>query len=126
MAENSITVVGNVVRTPELKTLALGNVVVKFTVASNRKVKEEERVSYFDVTAFGSLAENVAASIDKGGRVIVTGRLEQRSYEDKNGNTRSAFEIVADAVGPDLRFTSVTYSRSRRDNTVDNLITVDF
>ena len=112
MAQNSITVVGNVVRPPELKNLASGSTTVRFTVAINRKVSDREQTSYFDVTAFGSLAENVASCLDKGTRVIVSGRLEQRSWEDKDGNKRSATEIIAEAVGPDLRFQTVTYGKA--------------
>jgi single-strand DNA-binding protein len=120
MADNSITVVGNVTREPELKFLNSGQAALRFSVAVNRRWQNrqtnewEERVSYFDVQAYGPLAENVANTVEKGSRVIVSGRLEQRSWETKEGEKRSTIEINADEIGPSLRFATAKVSRNPR------------
>ena len=75
-----------------------------------------EDASFFNVTAWGTLAENVAGSIDKGTRVIVTGRLQQRSYETQQGEKRSVVEIVADEIGPSLRWATAQVEKVQRDN----------
>jgi single-strand DNA-binding protein len=106
MADSVVTIVGNVTRDPELRYANSGVSVVKMSVAvnfrrPNRQTGDmDEETSFFDVTAFGSLAENVGASVSKGNRVVVTGRLQQRSYETQQGEKRSAVEILADEIGP--------------------------
>ena len=81
----------------------------------NRQSGEwEEQVSFFNVTAWGDLGENAAASLTKGSRVIVSGRLEQRSYETQQGEKRSVVEIVADEVGPSLRWAQAQIERTER------------
>lgn len=111
---NSITITGNITRAPELKLLGSKHN-VKVGVAVNRRFQRngewEEVTSYFDVIAWGTLAENVSTSLTKGSAIIVTGRLEQRSYDDKDGNKRSVVEIVADAIGPDLNRQVATVER---------------
>ena len=106
MADNGITLVGNLTRDPELKFTQGGKAQTRFSIAVNRRWQKngewEEQVSYFDVTCWAILAENVANAATKGSRVIVTGRLEQRSWETKEGDKRSTIEVVADAVGLDL------------------------
>jgi len=106
MADNGITLVGNLTRDPELKFTQGGKAQTRFSIAVNRRWQKngewEEQVSYFDVTCWAILAENVANAATKGARVIVTGRLEQRSWETKEGEKRSTIEVVADAVGLDL------------------------
>ena len=113
MADNIITVIGNVTRDPELKFLNSGTASVKFGLAVNKRWQNkqtqewEEQVSYFDVIAYGPLAENIGQSLHKGYRTIVTGSLEQRSWETEKGEKRTAVEIKADEVGPSLRFNTV-------------------
>lgn len=112
---SSTTLVGNLTRDPELKFVGnQGVAVAKFAIAVNRRVKKgteyEDKTSYFDVTAFGSLAENVANSLRKGVRVIVSGRVEQETWESE-GQKRSKVVVQADSVGPDLRFANVSVSR---------------
>jgi single-strand DNA-binding protein len=111
---NNITITGNITRAPELKTLG-SKANVKVGVAVNRRFQKggewEEVTSYFDVIAWGTLAENVSTSLTKGSAIIVTGRLDQRSYDDKDGNKRTVFEIVADAIGPDLTRQVATVER---------------
>jgi single-strand DNA-binding protein len=120
MPDNSITVVGNVTRDPELKFLNSGQAAVRLSVAVNRRWQNkqtqewEERVSYFEIQGYGPLAENAANSIQKGTRVIVTGRLEQRSWETENGDKRSIVEINADEIAPSLRFATAVVTKTPR------------
>lgn len=99
---NTTTVVGNVTRDPELRFSPSGAPTCSFGLAFNRRWKDgdewQEAVSFFDIVCWRDLAENVAASLHKGTRVVVTGRLEQRSWENSDGESRSKVEIVADEI----------------------------
>lgn len=115
----STTITGNLTRDPELRFTPNGQAVATFGVAVNRKWKDargeqQERTSFFDVKCWRELAENVTNSLAKGDRVIVTGRLEQRSWETDSGEKRSKVEIVADEVGPSLRWANATVTRVER------------
>lgn len=118
MADASVTLVGNVTRDPELRYTAGGRGVAGFGLAVNRRYQTngewQEQTSFFNITAWGDLGENVAASIAKGARVIVFGRLEQRSYETQDGEKRTVVEVVADSIGPDLRWATADISRTER------------
>ena len=120
MADNAITVVGNVTRDPELKFLNSGQAALKLSIAVNRRWQNrqtqewEERVSYFEVVGYGAMAENAANSLTKGTRVIVSGRLEQRSWETENGDKRSIVEINADEIGPSLKWATAVVTRTPR------------
>jgi single-strand DNA-binding protein len=120
MADNAITIVGNVTRDPELKFLNSGQGALRLSIAVNRRWQNrqtqewEERVSYFDVVSYGSMAENAANSITKGARVVVSGRLEQRSWETESGDKRSSVEINADEIAPSLRFATAVVTRTPR------------
>ena len=118
-SENSVTLCGNATRDPELRYSTSGRAVASFGLAVNRRYMQnnewQERVSFFNVVAWSDLGENLAASITKGARVIVTGRLEQREYEDREGNKRSVTEVVADEAGPSLRWAQATVERITRD-----------
>ena len=120
MADNAITVVGNVTRDPELKFLNSGQAALKLSIAVNRRWQDrqtqewEERVSYFEVVGYGAMAENAANSLTKGARVIVSGRLEQRSWETENGDKRSIVEINADEIAPSLRWATAVVTRTPR------------
>jgi single-strand DNA-binding protein len=99
-----VTISGNITADPELTVLANGTPKCSFSVAVNYvwyddNREKQERVSFINVTAWRYQAENLARVAQKGIGVIVTGRLEQRSYEDKEGNKRSAVEIVAEDIG---------------------------
>ncbi len=116
---NSITIVGNVTSEPELRFTPTGAANTKFGVAVNRKWKDrsdqwQEQVSFFNVVLWQEQAENASTSLAKGTRVIVTGRLEQRSYEDKDGVKKSVVEIIADEVGPSLRWASAQVAKNER------------
>lgn len=120
MADNSVTLVGNVTRDPELRYTAGGAAKVVFGLAVNRRWQNrqtqewEEQVSFFNVVAWREQAENVAESIAKGSRVVVTGRLEQRSWETENGEKRSVVEVNADDIGPSLRWATAQITRNER------------
>jgi single-strand DNA-binding protein len=120
MPDNSVTLVGNVTREPELRYTAAGQAMAKFGLAVNRRWQNrqtnawEESTSFFDVVAWREMAENVGESITKGTRVVVTGRMEQRSYENQAGEKRSAVELVADEIGPSLRWATAKVVRNER------------
>lgn len=117
---NHVSIVGNVVGAPELRFTPGGAAVATFGMAVNRKWQNrqtqewEEAVSFFDVTCWGQLGENVAESVQKGTRVVVDGRLEQRTWETESGDKRSKIEVIADEVGPSLRWATATVVRNER------------
>ncbi len=111
--DNTVTVVGNVTRDPELRFTQGQMAIATFGVAWNKKKREgEDEVSFFDVTCFRQLAENVAESITKGTRVVIYGTLQQRSWENNEGQRRSKVEILADDVAPSLKWASAQISRN--------------
>lgn len=116
---NTITIIGNVTRDPELRYLTSGTALAQLGVAVNRRYQQngewQEDTSFFDVVCWRELADNVSESISKGDRIIVTGRLEQRSWETQDGDKRSKVEIVADEVGPSLRWATARIEKVRRD-----------
>ncbi len=119
MSDSTVTLVGSLTREPELRFSTAGRPIASFGLAVNRRWQQngewQEAVSFFNVTAWGTLAENAAASLTKGARVIVTGRLEQRNYETKDGEKRSVVEVVADDLGPSLRWARAEVERITRD-----------
>ena len=120
MAGNNITIVGNVTRDPELRFTASGQATATFGIAVNRRWQNrqtnewEEAVSFFNVVVWRELAENCAESLHKGTRVLVSGRLEQRSWETPDGEKKTVVDIVADEVGPSLRWASAQIVRNER------------
>jgi single-strand DNA-binding protein len=122
--DSTVTIVGNITRDPELRFTAGGKGVASFGVAVGRRYQQngewQEKTSFFNVTAWDTLGENIAASLTKGTRVIVTGRLEQREYETKEGEKRSVVEIVADEIGPSLRWARAEVERIARDGGSSN------
>jgi single-strand DNA-binding protein len=119
MSENSVTLVGNLTRDPELKFTKTGSAVCSFGLAVNRRWYNqqannwEEETSFFDVVCWRTLAENVADSLSKGVRVLIEGRLEQRSWEDREtGQNRSKVEVVANEIAPSLRWATATVTRT--------------
>lgn len=100
MSINRITLVGRLTKDPELKVTSTGKSVVEFSVAVNKRIKPQNGpdADFFRVKAWGQTAEYVSNYIQKGRLVGIDGRLEQRMYEDKNGNSREIIEVVADNV----------------------------
>ena len=114
--DNTVTVVGNITRDPELRFPPGGAPVASFGLAWNRRDQNGEDVtSFFDVTCWRDLAENVAESLSKGARVVVYGRLDQRSWENQEGERRSKVEIIADEVAPSLRWATAEVTKNSRD-----------
>ena len=118
MADNTVTLIGNLTRDPELRYTTGGRGVASFGLAVNRRYQVngewQEQTSFFNVVCWGELGENAAASLTKGSRAIVTGRLEQRSWETQEGEKRSVVEVVADEVGPSLRWAQAQIERNER------------
>ena len=118
--DNTCTITGNATREPELRFTPSGQAVASFGVAVNRRWQNrqtqewEEAVSFFDVTCWAQLAENVAESVSKGTRVTVAGRLDQRSWETQDGDKRSKVEIVADDVAISLRWATAEVMKNER------------
>lgn len=116
--DNSVTLVGNITRDPEVKYTTGGAAKAVFGLAVNRRFQRngewEEQTSFFNVVCWRELAENVGQSLTKGARVVVNGRLEQRSWETDDGEKRSVVEVSADEVGPSLRWATATVARNER------------
>ena len=107
-------------RTPEIRYTREGQASATFGLAVNRRWQSrgsdewEEATSFFDVVCWRDLAENVALSLVKGSRVIVTGRLDQRAWENDAGERRSRVEVSAEDVGPSLRFATAEVTKAER------------
>ncbi|MHA7686543.1 single-stranded DNA-binding protein [Corynebacterium evansiae] len=119
--DTQITVVGNIVADPELRYTPNGAAVANFRVASTPRRYDQQAGQFVDgeplfltCNVWRQPAENVANSLNKGDRVIVTGRLRQRSYEDRNGERRTVFEIEVEEVGPSLRFATADINKAYR------------
>jgi single-strand DNA-binding protein len=119
--DTPITVVGNLVADPELRFTASGQPVATFRVASTPRVMDRQTNEWKDgdslfltCNVWRQAAENVAESLQRGMRVIVSGRLKQRSYETKEGEKRTVFEVEVEDVGPSLRNASAKVARAAR------------
>ena len=117
---NHVSIVGNLTRDPELRFTPTGQATAGFGVAVNRRWQNrqtqewEEATSFFDVVCWGQLAENAAQSLSKGSRVLVSGRLDQRSWETAEHERRSKIEITADEIAPSLRWATAVITRNER------------
>jgi single-strand DNA-binding protein len=119
--DTQITVVGNLVSDPELRYTPTGVAVANFRVASTPRTFDRQANEWKDgdslfltCNVWRQAAENVAESLQRGMRVVVMGRLHQRSYETREGEKRTVFEIEVDEVGPSLRNASAKVTRSNR------------
>src|SRR5438105_12749099 len=117
---NSITLVGNITRDPELRFTPSGQAKASVGLAVNRRWQNrqtqewEEATSFFDVVCWREMAENASESLSRGARVIVSGRLEQRSWETQEGEKRSKIEVIADEIGPSLRWATAEVKKNDR------------
>jgi single-strand DNA-binding protein len=117
---NNVALVGNITRDPELRFTPTGQATATFGLAVNRRWQNrqtqewEEATSFFDVVCWREMAENAAESLSRGSRVLVTGRLEQRSWETADGDKRSKIEVVADEIGPSLRWATAQVTKNER------------
>lgn len=119
--ETIITIVGNLVANPEIRFTPNGAAVANFTVASTPRTFDRQSNEWTDGEAlflrcsvWREAAENVAESLTKGMRVIVQGRLRARSYDDKDGNRRTSWELDVDEIGPALKFATAKVTRAQR------------
>ena len=119
--DTNITMIGNLVNDPELRFTPSGAAVAKFTVASTPRYLDKATNEWKDGESlflqcqiWRQAAENVAESLTKGMRVILSGRLKQRSYETKEGEKRTVFEVEVDEVGPSLRNATAKVTRTQR------------
>ncbi|MFC8447577.1 single-stranded DNA-binding protein [Kitasatospora sp. NPDC057223] len=119
--DTQLTLVGNIVDDPELRFTPSGAAVAKFRIASTPRKFDKQTNAWVDEEAlfltcnvWRQPAENVAESLQRGMRVIVQGRLRQRSYETKEGEKRTVFEVEVDEVGPSLQFATAKVTRANR------------
>jgi len=119
-SDNQVTLVGNLTDDPELRYTPNGAAVCKFRIAVNRRIQDgagnwkDGEASYFSINCWRGLAENAAESLTRGTRVIVAGRLQFRSWENQEGEKRSAVEVEADEVGPSLKWATAKIERQTR------------
>jgi single-strand DNA-binding protein len=117
---NTTTITGNLTRDPEIRYTRDGQASTLLGVAVNRRWQDratnewEEATSFFDVICWRELAEHAALSLSRGTRVMVTGRIEQRTWETEEGDRRSKVEIVAEEIGPSLLFATAEIQRAER------------
>ena len=121
MPETTITMTGNLTNDPELRFTPSGSAVANLTVASTPRTFDKNRNEWVDgetlfmrCSIWKEPAENVAESLTKGTRVIVTGRLKSRSYETKEGEKRTVIELEVDEIGPSLRYASAKVTKAQR------------
>src|SRR5437763_7181325 len=119
--ETVITVIGNLTSDPELRFTPSGAAVANFTVASTPRTFDRQSQEWKDGEAlflrcniWRQPAENVAESLTRGSRVIVSGRLRQRSYDTKEGEKRTVIELEVDEIGPSLRYATAKVNRANR------------
>jgi single-strand DNA-binding protein len=116
---NNVTLIGNLVDDPELRFTPSGVAMAKVRLAVNRRWRGndgewQEDTSFFTGTVWREQAESAAESLQKGTRVIVTGRLEQRSWETDQGDKRSVVEVQIDEIGPSLRWATASVNKTQR------------
>ena len=119
--ETTITVIGNLTNDPELRFTPSGAAVANFTVASTPRTFDRQSNDWKDgetlfmrCSVWRDAAENVAESLQRGSRVLVTGRLKSRSYETKEGEKRTVVELDVDEVGPSLRYATAKVAKTAR------------
>lgn len=116
-----VTVIGNLTATPELRFTQSGLAVASMTIASTPRTFDRQANEWKDgdalflrASVWREFAEHVAGSLTKGMRVIATGRLRQRSYQDREGQNRTAIELEVDEIGPSLRYATAVVTRAAR------------
>ncbi|MGY1552750.1 single-stranded DNA-binding protein [Microbacterium sp. A588] len=121
MNETTLTIVGNLTADPELRYTQSGAAVASFTIASTPRSFDRQANEWKDgealfmrCSAWRDLATNIASSVSKGSRVIASGRLQQRSYQDREGNSRVSIELQIDEIGPSLRYATAQVTRGDR------------
>lgn len=115
------TIVGNTTADVELRFTSNGTAVASFTVASTEKVFNKQTDQWVDgkklflrCTAWREMAENIAESVSKGTRVVVTGKIASREFETREGEKRTVIELEVDEIGPSLRYATATVNKANR------------
>jgi single-strand DNA-binding protein len=115
---NNVTLIGNLTMEPELRFTPSGVAMARIGIAVNRRFQRDgewqEQTSFFYGTVWREQAEHVAESLQKGTRVIISGRMEQRTWEDREGQSRESVEVVIDEIGPSLRWATATVNKTQR------------
>jgi len=111
---NTIVIHGNVGQEPEMRYTSNQKAVITFSVGDTYGKDDKKKTTWHNVTAFGSLAENIANSVRKGDTVIVTGRLEQDEFTNKEGKKVKSTKLIADEVGYSLRWKSVVADQTAK------------
>ena len=125
-SDNQITIVGNLTDDPELRYTANGAAVANFRVAYSTRIRDaagnwtDGDTSFFTVNCWRALAENAAETLTRGTRVVVTGRLKQRSWENQEGEKRTVIEIEADDLGPSLKWATATVQKTSRSSSASS------
>src|SRR6266516_320517 len=125
-SDNQITIVGNLTDDPELRYTANGAAVANFRVAYSTRIRDaagnwtDGDTSFFTINCWRSLAENAAETLTRGSRVVVTGRLKQRSWENQEGEKRTVVEIEADDLGPSLKWATATVTKTSRSSSASS------
>jgi single-strand DNA-binding protein len=114
MTEPSVSFAGNLTDTPEVRYTDSGIARAMFRVAVSGR--REQEASFFTVIVWRDQAEHAAESLSKGSRVVVVGRLQQRSWTAEDGSARSTVEVVAEELGPSLRWATATRTRATRNS----------
>jgi single-strand DNA-binding protein len=118
--DNFVQIIGNVTRDPELRYTTGGAAVCSFGIAYTPRRRnangdwEDGETSFFNCSAWRDLGENIAATITKGSRVVVTGSVRSRDWEDRDGNKRTSIEIGVDDCAPSLRWAQARIERTSR------------
>jgi single-strand DNA-binding protein len=115
---SNVTLIGNLTMDPELRFTPSGIAMARIGLAVNRRYQRDgewqEQTSFFYGTVWREQAESVAESLQKGARVIVSGQMEQRTWQDKDGQDRESIEIRIDEIGPSLRWATATVNKTQR------------
>jgi single-strand DNA-binding protein len=124
------TITGTMVRDPELRYIPSGTALATIGVAVNERKKNDQTgkwedgdTSFFDITVWGQMAENVAESLAKGDRIVVSGDMKIDYWETDSGEKRSKMKVTANSIGPDLRFATSVTNKVRRESADDRQAT---
>jgi single-strand DNA-binding protein len=119
VADNQIIIMGNLVRDPELRYTTSGKAICNLSIAQNRRFMQNNEwvdgpTNFFNVTVWDTIGENIAASLVKGDRVVAVGRLDFRTYENKEGVEVRTHDLIADEVCPSLKWATCEMTRTRK------------
>ena len=122
MANSQVSLSGNLTADPVLRTTGKGTPVVNFTVAVSEGTRDNPKTGFYDVTVWDQMGKNVADSLSRGQRVLVIGKLDTNTWVTQEGENRSKAVVVAEAVGPDLRFATAGVTGNARPTVAPNQV----